>query len=92
MATRPLLRSSLGPHFSEGARLLWLALERLGLNQTEAEARARSAKGSINRLLYGERRPGLDMALRLEEAFGIPPGAWNEPPSEPFAPPAAKVA
>ena len=87
---RALLRTRLGPHFSEASRLLWLALEREGLSQTEGEAALELSSGQVNRLLYGDRRAGRGVAQRAFIRFGVPIGAWDQPPAKRFNLPAAR--
>lgn len=90
-----LTRTDLGPLFCEGARLLWLALEQRGLNQTEAARllvdaarKIRCDGGMLGRWLYGDRKPGRLLASRILEIFGVPIEAWDRRPKKAFAPPA----
>ncbi len=46
--------------------------------------------GMLVNYLYGDRRAGREMAVLLFEKHKIPIGAWSDPPSEPFVPPAAR--
>ena len=85
-------RLTLGPRFSEGARLLWLVLAERAWSQGEA-ARAIGAKaGVVPRWLYGDTRPSWDWASKLRDLFGIPLESWTLPPSIPFVAPAARFA
>lgn len=43
-------------------------------------------------ILYGERGAGRDTALLLFERHQIPIGAWSDPPTQVFVPPAARAA
>jgi transcriptional regulator with XRE-family HTH domain len=89
---RTLTRESLGRHFNEGARLLWLALRERDWNQSVAERQLGVSPGLVNRWLYGERRPGLEHALLIERALGIPASGWHREPALAFEPPAAAAA
>lgn len=83
-------RQLLGDHFSEGARLLWVALESRGWSQGQM-AKAISAKGGVvPRWLYGDTKPSWTWAVTLRETFEIPLEAWTMQPTEPFVPPAAR--
>jgi len=95
MANRIHTRVRLGEYFSEGARQLWLSMSCQQLNQIDvakmlAKMRGRALhRGVVNRLLYGERRPGLELALDLQEVFGIVATSWVEEPRGEFTAPAA---
>lgn len=84
-----LNRTELGPLFSEGARLLWLAIQREGLLSAPAAAEVGADSSLFHRWLYGERKPGRTHGNALSERFGVPSDSWDMEPSEPFAPPAA---
>lgn len=85
-------RDHLGENFSEGARLLWLKLPKLARGwgvepvsaREELTKRLSAARGTVSRYLYGDRRPDLVQAGKLEEIAGIPMRAWNELPKKPF--------
>lgn len=85
-----LRRSKLGPHFSEGARLLWAAIESSGkpIRQVEREMGAHTGDGS--RTLYGDRPPSLTFVLAAQAVFGIEPRTWKEKSRVKFLPPAAR--
>jgi len=87
-----LYRTRLGSLFSEGARLLWLALADRKLSQADAERLLGSPQGQLSKWLYGERRPGLKWAVLIQAQFDIPPETWRLAPSRKFVPPAAQVA
>lgn len=62
---------------TEGARLLLEKIEENSrLDQTKAAAKAGLPLGLINHILHGRRLPSLEVAIRLEERFKIPPRAW----------------
>jgi transcriptional regulator with XRE-family HTH domain len=92
MARQPLHRTRLGSKFSEGARLLWQTMEARGWTQVELAAELEVDSGLVSRWLYGERVPGREMALRIEEKLGIDPKFWGQKPTIAFVPPAARVA
>lgn len=83
MATR-VYTDTLGDKFSEGARLLWLAMRRSQLSQEQLRLELQLARGVIGRWLRGERRPDGKSRGTLFERFEISPTAWDSPPSEPF--------
>lgn len=85
---RKLNRTTLGSCFSEGARLLWLALAERKWTQAMAETKIGTAAGLVNRWLYGDQRPGLAYALALQKLFNIPLVAWNQEPKKRFELPA----
>lgn len=81
-------RLTLGPHFNEGARLLWGKLAEFA--SLEAMRLAVGAhRGELSRILYGDRLPGLPLANRIADKLGIPTTAWEQPATVPFTPPAA---
>lgn len=77
-------RTKVGQYISEGARLLWKKLEERGLTQGQAERLIGTHPGLLNRWLYGERRPGLKLALDIERIFGVPAITWTVDLLEPF--------
>lgn len=85
MTTQHLMtRTFLGPTFSEGARLMWT---RVILNGTSQESIRRAlglGRGMVPRFLYGDRRISLEVAVRVQEAFGIEAKLWLAPPTRPF--------
>lgn len=71
MSTKTLLP------LTRGVLLLSQAMAKDGLNNADAEKRLGIAKsGLVSRWLERERRPGLKLAMRLEEELGIPASAW----------------
>ena len=79
----------LGPHFSEGARLLWLLMERQGWTQSELRRRLCAHLGEVTRILYGDRFPRLAVAAEAER-LGVHVAAWQQKPRLRFVPPAAR--
>jgi transcriptional regulator with XRE-family HTH domain len=91
-AMRQLSRRNLGAKFSEGARQLWLLLARRTWSQAEAARQLDMDAGQLVKLLYGDRRPGRELAGRLAAGAEINLRLWDEAPTEPFVPPAAEEA
>lgn len=91
---RPKHRKHLGERFSEGARMLWRAIEKNGLPmRAVAEAVGPpTVPGDVCRWLYGDHRPTLRALMALEQAYRIPLSAWTVAPRRPFVPPAARAA
>lgn len=52
-------------------------LRRRGLSQGDAAKEIGIHRVHLNQFLTGERRPGLDTAILLEERTGIPVRAWR---------------
>lgn len=85
-------RTHLGKRFSEGARLLWCAMDAKRIGVADAARELGCGRGSLANILYGERRPGIEAAKGFHDAFGVPIESWIEAPREPFIPPAARTA
>lgn len=85
-------RQHLGEHFSEGARLLWKALDREHLSFQQAATKLACDKGTLSRWLYGDVVLDLVSAARVKEEWPeILPELWTAKPKRPFAPPAARA-
>jgi transcriptional regulator with XRE-family HTH domain len=54
------------------------------MTQREAKEALGVKEGTVPRLLYGDRLPGLALANKLELSFGIPTADWGRPAREPF--------
>jgi transcriptional regulator with XRE-family HTH domain len=91
-AARRLLRTVKGKDFSEGARRLWLALERKRLSQLDAGSLLGTDGATVCRWLYGERRPSLEFAFKIEKLFRIDAKLWLDEPTEAFEFPGARPA
>jgi ribosome-binding protein aMBF1 (putative translation factor) len=76
MSRRPH-RTELGNHFSEGARLLWLAVAARDGSQTVLAHEIHVGVAVLNRWLYGERKPSRQFAAIIEARLGIPASAWD---------------
>jgi len=59
-----------------GARLLRIALRAQHLTITEAALGTDIEYSQFYRYLTGRTRPGLEPALRMQRAFGVPPESW----------------
>lgn len=102
MKARKGHRTELGPYFSEGARLAWLALDKRGWSQADLQRRLKGRArpdgtslplrpGVVSRWLYGDRRPSTDALVQLEHVLGVPVTAWLRPPLRKFSPPHAEA-
>ena len=83
-------RTHLGEQFSEGARLLWLAMEERGWSQAQLAKSIAAQPGVVPRWLYGDRKPSWDWAATLRDSFGISLDAWTVAPTQPFRLPASR--
>lgn len=85
---RPTTRTRLGQFFSEGARQVWLQVVTRGTSPEEIRRAIGLGRGVLHRYLYGDRRISLDVAVRIESAFGIAPKLWLLPSRQKrFVPP-----
>lgn len=75
-----LSRPAKGRYFSEGARLMWLALEARGWSQTELAVKLGTSSGQVSQWLYGGRRASLKWAVVIRDVLDIPLAAWNQAP------------
>lgn len=85
MAALLYSRRELGKRFSEGARLLWVAMRREGLTQEALRKDMGRARGVVGHWLRGDRRPDGASRGKLFERFEIKPQAWEEDPKKPFS-------
>lgn len=46
------------------------------LKASELQARFNLSKGYASDLVNRKRRPSLELAVQIQEAFGVPPAAW----------------
>lgn len=83
-------RRHLGKRFSEGARLLWLAMGET--SQAEFQRGLGLAPGMLANYLYGERRAGREVAVLFQQRLGIPIESWSQASTVDFVPPAAREA
>lgn len=88
-------RTRLGPHPNEGARKAWKRMETRELDQSSLrelilkETGKKIGSGYLVRVLYCDRRPGVEWASTFETVLGIPQLDWYREPEEKFQPPAA---
>lgn len=89
-------RTTLGAHFTEGARLTWLALREREWTATDLRAmvKARDGEpvggGTVDRWLYGDQLPGPLFTAQIETLLGVPAGAWGRRPTRRFVLEAAR--
>lgn len=67
-----------GAKFNRGAQLLRAELDRRGWSQTKLKSELGTDQ-SISYWLHGDRRPGLEGAIKLRDLLGIPVDAWVQP-------------
>lgn len=60
---------------TEGRRLFVAAV--VASSGAAVSAVVKVSRAYISQLMSGERRPSLDVAIRIEDAFGIPARAWR---------------
>lgn len=48
--------------------------------------------GQLGRVLYGDRSISIQLAIKLQDALGVPVEAWAQEPTKPFKPPGAVAA
>ncbi len=87
MLAKPLHRRHLGENFSEGARRLWAVVDNREITQAGLTAALGARPGVVSRWLYGDRRPSIEWAAKIERLFRIPARLWAEPATEAFEPP-----
>lgn len=85
-------RLAKGPKFSEGTRLFWLAILANGWTTEAAREALGFSRGTVEKLLYGDRSPGREAAGDIERLFGVPSIAWSLAPTEDFDLPKYRVA
>lgn len=84
-------RLTLGPHESEGARLLWEACCQAG-SIGDVRKRLGFSSDEMSRLLYCERTANLSQANRCFEVLNIPQTAWESKPTKPIVLPGIQAA
>ena len=76
----------LGPHFSEGARQLWLAWRSHGGSMRKFAGCLALSPSTLHKLLYGRARPGLACAFMIASyAPVVGPHLWLVAPRAAFA-------
>lgn len=66
---------------NRGGAALGREIERRGLTHEEVEGQLDLAlrSGQVTRLIRGDRKPGRELAYRIEVAFGVPMSWWEIP-------------
>lgn len=82
-------RRDTGRSFSEGARLLWLALSARGYDRKAVAQMVGVSAPVLHHWLYGTRRPSWPARMVLRRKLRIPLQTWDQPPTEEFVLPAA---
>lgn len=67
------------PAQSLGSQRLSRQVSARGLTQAAAARLVGVTQQQFGRLLAGTRRPGLECAIRIRDAFGVPVEAWSRP-------------
>jgi plasmid maintenance system antidote protein VapI len=83
-------RLTIGPHFSEGTRLLWEEIEKRGGNVSTVRKILDMPRDRMSRLLYGDRRVTFDQSQKCMSLLGIPTDSWWEKPKSKFELPAVR--
>ena len=58
------------------------ACGRARMTGAEAAAELRISAATVSQLRRGTRKPGLRLALRIQDWAGVPPAAWRTPVTE----------
>lgn len=78
-------RSTIGPRFSEGARLLWVkAILLKGHSQETIRDLLGAPRGVVSRWLYGDRKPSLKYMEKARKVYRVPVATWLDDPTERF--------
>lgn len=48
-----------------------------GMSQTQAAKELKISQTSLNRMIHGQRIPGIELARRIRDRFQIPMDAWT---------------
>lgn len=84
-------RDELGPKFSEGARLLWLALASRKWSPRDFARALDVSQGAAYRYLYGDRTPDRLHAQQIQKLLGISPDEFDRATTRKFTPHGARV-
>lgn len=81
-----LISKDLGPKFSEGARLLWIAVQRERLTLVALAKEVGRGQGTVSRWMHGIRIPDEDSRRELHRRFGVPSDIemWRRKPTQKF--------
>lgn len=66
--------------------MLWAEIRRRGLKHAHVARELDEDAGKMAKILYGDRKPGRSLSLKLRNAFGTPIEAWDEPISGDWLP------
>lgn len=71
----------MSPRTNRGAVGLQASISARGITREAAGALLglEPASGTMTRLIGGERKPGRELAYRIEREFGVPMSHWEEP-------------
>jgi ribosome-binding protein aMBF1 (putative translation factor) len=86
---RATSRTTLGERFTEGARQLWVTLDKKSWQQLDLANFLGEPLAKVHTWLYGDAVPVLQAALNIEKKLGIEPSLFARKPYRPFQPPAA---
>ena len=65
---------------SAGSRALRLWLDRSSTRRAELADQLSISRPYLSQILHAERRPGLDLLVRIEQRTGVPVVSWSETP------------
>lgn len=73
-------RTTPGPHYTEGARKIWIRLRELGMTAAEFEVKHKMGRGAMFRYMHGDRGPDRTRAVFFERELGIDPADFDRKP------------
>lgn len=79
-------RQDVGEAASAALPLIWDELQRRNWSHADLARELAEDAGKISKLLYGDRRPGRRLSLKLMERFDISPALWDQPLPHGWAP------
>ena len=82
-------RTQLGPHFSEGARLLFLRVLKSSFRDVGQDLGVDHSV--VYRWAYGDSLPSAKHLNSIATRYRVKAGAWSAAPKESFIPPAARA-
>ena len=83
-------RTRLGNVPNEGARQAWIEMGKRGWDQSDLRRAMKEQldvtleSGLLVKLLYCDRRPGVEWSERFRVVLGVEPTAWYRDPEEPI--------
>ena len=87
-----LSRRKFGPHFNEGARRLWLAMQETGDSQADVTRRIGASAGRVNHILWGDNCPSAEEITALHGLYAISGELWGKRAPRDFRPTSSKRA